>query len=57
MGLRDRILRLLERGRAEADPDEYVEFAVGSFAGHLTAPRRVEVNADGSMRIDEPALR
>lgn len=29
----------------------------GSFAGHLTAPRPIEVNADGSLMIVEAALR
>ncbi len=30
--------------------------ADGTFAGHLSTPRRVEVGTDGSLRIVEPAL-
>ncbi len=39
MGVRERILRLLDRGGHELDPDEFVEFAVVHVA---TGPLLVE---------------
>lgn len=47
MGLRDYILRQLERGSVEVDPDEYVEFAVVHVgAGPLLVERLREAGID-----------
>lgn len=47
MGLRERIFRLLDRGSADLDPDEFVEFAVVRVgAGPLLVERLREAGIE-----------
>ncbi len=49
MGLRDRILQLLDRGSTDLDPDEFVEFAVvHAGAGPLLVARLRQAGIDAN---------